>query len=177
MNVLYSFFLFVASSTSNLNATEGETIVFSTPKFGIKNYPESFQYQWYLIGPVGSHLRITFDEFELEQSKDCDNDYLEIREAYFEPSCCDTPRLKGEFGAILSKPVCGTNKPSTIQSAGNMVWVHFKSDSNATTTYKGFKASFTSGIEMLVIITPAVVKREQIIFILYGWTLIKYSKI
>jgi len=69
---------------------------------------------------------------------------LEVREAYFrDPN--DTSDIRGEYGAILAKPMCGSTKPSTIQSSGNMVWVQFKSDSNTTTTYKGFKASFTAG--------------------------------
>ena len=76
----------------------------------------------------------------------CENDYLEIREAYVKEPITRPVDLAGEYGAILSKPVCGTNNPGTIQSAGNMVWVHFKSDGNATTTYRGFKASFKAGM-------------------------------
>ena len=75
----------------------------------------------------------------------CENDYLEVREAYVKNPITN-PVLEGEYGAILSKPVCGTNNPGTIQSAGNMVWVHFRSDFNTTTTYRGFKASFKAGI-------------------------------
>ena len=41
--------------------------------------------------------------------------------------------------------MCGNTKPSAMQSKGNMVWVNFISDDNATTVYKGFKASFTAG--------------------------------
>ena len=58
----------------------------------------------------------------------CENDYLEIREAYVKEPITKPVDLEGDYGAILSKPVCGTNNPGTIQSAGNMVWVHFKSD-------------------------------------------------
>ena len=76
----------------------------------------------------------------------CENDYLEIREAYVKEPITRPVDLAGEYGAILSKPVCGTNNPGTIQSAGNMVWVHFRSDGNATTTYRGFKASFKAGM-------------------------------
>jgi len=131
-------------ASSYLNASEDETIEFGTPKVGIKNYPASFSWQWYLIVPEGRQVKITFDVFELEQSENCENDYLEVREAYFnDPS--DPLVIRGEYGAILAKPMCGSTKPSTIQSSGNMVWVQFVSDSNTTTTYKGFKASFTAG--------------------------------
>ena len=130
---------------SYLNASEDETIEFGTPKVGIKNYPASFDWQWYLIVPEGRQVQITFDTFELEQSENCKNDYLEVREAIFRyPNLL--LNIVGVYGAILAKPMCGSTKPSTIQSSGNMVWVHFKSNSNTTTTYKGFKASFTAGM-------------------------------
>ena len=93
-------------------------------------------------------MTITFDSFELEQSENCKNDYLEVRKAYFK-DLYDPRELQAVFGEILAKPMCGSTKPSTIQSAGNMVWVHFESDSFSSTTYKGFKASFTtSGVCM-----------------------------
>ena len=136
----------VVGAQSILNASEDETIEFSTPKFGIKNYPASFAWSWFLIVPPEHQVQITFDStFELEQTTNCENDYLEVREAYANEPLTDPADLRGEYGAILSKPVCGTNNPGTIQSVGNMVWVHFKSDSNTTTTYRGFKASFKAG--------------------------------
>ncbi|XP_068701607.1 dorsal-ventral patterning tolloid-like protein 1 isoform X2 [Montipora foliosa] len=124
---------------SYLNVSEGEI---NTPKFGSKNYPANFEWQWFLLAPEGHQIKITFsDQFELEQSEYCKNDYLEVREAYFNELI---NLVRGRYGAILARPTCGTNKPQDMLSAGNMVWVHFKSDSNSTTTYKGFKATFTT---------------------------------
>ena len=142
------FYSFLASSRyrSVLNATEDETFEIGTPKVGeSKNYPENFEWEWYLIVPEGRQVQLTFDIFQLEQSTDCENDYLEVREADVKEPITKPVDIEGKYGAILSKPVCGTNNPGTIQSAGNMVWVHFKSDSNTTTTYRGFKASFKAG--------------------------------
>lgn len=127
---------------SYLNVSEGEI---STPKFGSKNYPANFEWEWFLLAPEGHQINITFSEFELEQSENCKNDYLEIREAYFRILSHPIEGIRAEYGAILARPTCGTNKPQDILSTGNMVWVHFKSDSNSTTRYKGFKATFTSG--------------------------------
>ena len=144
-----SFYFFLASSSyrSVLNATEDETFEIGTPKVGeSKNYPENFEWEWYLIVPEGRQVQLTFDIFELEQSTDCENDYLEVREAISQLPTFPIVSFDGRYGPILSKPVCGTNKPGTIQSAGNMVWVHFRSDGNATTTYRGFKASFKAGM-------------------------------
>ena len=128
---------------SYLNASEDETIQFGTPKYGIKNYPNSYQQQWFLIVPEGRQVLVEFESFELEESKDCKNDYVEIRQAYF--SSGDLQAITGASGEILTGHLCGSTKPSTIQSKGNMVWVNFKTDSNTTTVYKGFKATFTSG--------------------------------
>ena len=130
-----------------LNASEGETIEFGTPKYGIENYPDDYQQQWFLIVPVGRQVQLNFESFELEESENCKNDYVEIREAYFFFSVAEEDPLKlgGEFGEILTEHLCGSTKPSTLQSKGNMVWVNFKSDDNTTTLYKGFKASFTAG--------------------------------
>ena len=142
-----TFVLASPSSRSVLNATEGETFEIGTPKVGeSKNYPENFDWEWYLIVPEGRQVQLTFDIFELEQSTDCENDYLEVREAISESPAFPTLSFSGKYGPILSKPVCGTNKPGTIQSSGNMVWVHFRSDFNTTTTYRGFKASFKAGM-------------------------------
>ena len=145
----FSFFLALSIYRSVLNATEDETFEIGTPKVGeSKNYPEDFEWEWFLIVPEGRQVELTFEIFELEQSTDCENDYLEVREALFQFPFLPFIRLDGRYGSILSKPVCGTNKPGTIRSVGNMVWVHFKSDRNATTTYRGFKASFKAGVYM-----------------------------
>ena len=142
-----TFVLASSSSRSVLNATEDETFEIGTPKVGeSKNYPENFDWEWYLIVPEGRQVQLTFDIFELEQSTDCENDYLEVREAISEAPGSPSLSFSGKYGPILSKPVCGTNKPSTIQSSGNMVWVHFRSDFDTTTTYRGFKASFKASM-------------------------------
>ena len=110
-----------------------------------KNILNVTSYQWFLFVPEGRQVQIDFDTFELEQSDKCMNDYLEIREASF---WNDTPQqFSGQYGAILVEPRC-TN-PGTVQSQGNMVWVHFKSNSNSTIVYKGFKASFKAGLCLL----------------------------
>ena len=136
------FILFVASFAKRtfLNVSSGEV---STPKFDLKNYPANFNWEWFLLAPEGHQIKIKFESFELEQSEHCQNDYLEIREAYFQDP--NNPiEIQGVFGAVLARPMCGTNLPREIHSAGNMVWVHFRSDSNTSTTYKGFKATFVS---------------------------------
>ena len=166
--LLHGSFTFVLASfgfTSVLNATEGETFEIGTPKVGeSKKYPENFDWEWYLIVPKGRQVELTFEIFELEESTDCENDYLEVREAISRYPYLPVVSFDGSYGSILSKPVCGTNKPSTIKSSGNMVWVHFKSDSNTTTTYRGFKASFKAGVYMNISNYKASVMSTRLYF-------------
>ena len=129
-----------------MNASEDKTIEFGTPKVGIQKYTEDYDQQWFLIVPEGRRIQIDFDTFELEDSKDCKNDYVEFREASIPTD--DPWKIKGYRGPILTKRLCGSTKPSSIQSKGNVVWVQFKSDKNATTVYKGFKASFKAGVSI-----------------------------
>ena len=137
----FIFFLAGSGLQTFLNVSSGQI---STPKFGLKNYPAHYHWDWYLLAPEGHQIQIKFESFELEQSDDCQNDYLEIREAYSQHPTLPILGIEGVFGAVLARPMCGTDLPREIHSAGNMVWVHFRSDSNATTTYKGFKATFAS---------------------------------
>ena len=76
---------------------------------------------------------------------DCQNDYVEFRDANVVLG--DPKSISGEYGPILTNRLCGSTKPSSIQSQGNIVWVQFKSNSNSTTVYKGFKATFKAGIK------------------------------
>ena len=137
------FILFVAGSKKQifLNASSGQI---STLKFGSMKYSANFNLEWYLLAPEGHQIQIKFELFELEQNDDCQNDYLEITEAYFQDP--NNPiQIRGVSGAVLARPKCGTNLPREIHSAGNMVRVHFHNDRNPATTSKGFKASLTTG--------------------------------
>ena len=124
-----------------MNVSKGEI---TTPKFGLKNYSANFQWEWFLLAPKGHHIQISFDEFDLEESQNCQNDYLEVREAYFKDEKLPLEGIDALYGAILARPMCGSEKPKELHSAWNMVWVHFHSDSNPATTGNGFKATFTT---------------------------------
>ena len=154
---------YLGGSKSYLNASEDKTIEFGTPKFGIQKYPENYAERWFLIVPEGRQVQIDFDTFELEDSKDCKNDYVQFREAFTEID--DPSDIEGRSGPFLTKRLCGSTKPTSIQSKGNIVWVQFKSDSNSATVYKGFKASFkAAGKFYKTFINSKCVARVQIHF-------------
>ena len=135
---------FAAGKENYLNASEDQTIEFGTPKVDVENYPSDYKEQWFLIVPEGRTVQIDFDIFELEESEDCRNDYVEFREASIMAG--DPEKIYGHFGPILTGRLCGSTKPNSIMSQGNMVWVQFMSDKNSTTINKGFKASFKAGV-------------------------------
>ena len=138
------YFHFSGGNINYLNATEGETIDFGSPKVDVENYPSNYAEQWILIVPEGMQVQIDFDIFELEDSEDCKNDYVEFREASIMVG--DPKTISGTYGPILTGRLCGNAKPKSILSQGNMVWVQFISDRNSTTVYKGLKASFKAGV-------------------------------
>ncbi|CAH3113950.1 unnamed protein product [Pocillopora meandrina] len=141
-----------AGDKNYLNATEDETIEFGTPKVDVENYPSDYAEQWFLIVPEGRKVQIDFEIFELEDSTDCKNDYVEFREASIMAG--DPEKIYGYFGPILTGRLCGNTKPNSILSQGNMVWVQFVSDRNSTTVYKGLKASFKAGQGRLAVSRP-----------------------
>ena len=108
-----------------------------SPKFP-NNYEASTTCDWTLKanrtgeGNEETKVKLTFSDFELEKSDDCLNDYVEVRE--------------GDSDGALIGRYCGNSGPSnTIESSGEQLWIRFRTNSNSTTVYKGFKASFDNG--------------------------------
>ena len=80
--------------------------------------------------PANKIIRLDFrDYFEIEESSNCDNDFLEVRDG-----------MHG-YNTLLEKKFCGINEfPPIIQSSDRYLWIHFKSDENIE--YRGFRAVF-----------------------------------
>ena len=51
-----------------------------SPGYPGTNYPDNSNCEWYLEGPTGHYLTITYTAFNLQNSPDCTKDYVEIRE-------------------------------------------------------------------------------------------------
>ena len=74
-----------------------------------------------------SVIKLSFDFFNLSDSADCSEDYVEVRDGLFSES-----QLIGKF--------CGSNKPSKITSDMWHLRVVFKSSGKMK--YPGFKATY-----------------------------------
>ena len=78
------------------------------------------------------NIKLSFDSFNLSQSSDCSEDYVEVRDGQF-----DTSDLVGKY--------CGSEKPSSITSDDSELRVVFRSAGK--TKYPGFKATFETKSE------------------------------
>uniref|UniRef100_A0A673Y486 Ovochymase 2 n=1 Tax=Salmo trutta TaxID=8032 RepID=A0A673Y486_SALTR len=100
------------------------------------NYPQSYSNDsvchWVIYAPKGHVVKLDFDDFDLEQSDDCEYDSLTVL------GDVDT---KEEIAVL-----CGRNVPPPVLSYDNVMVLQFTSDS--TVTYRGFHAtvSFISKI-------------------------------
>ncbi|XP_033347146.1 cubilin [Bombus vosnesenskii] len=103
---------------------------YKTYKGGIAspNYPDSYPLNaeciWILDNSPGNRLRLNFIDFDLQQSDDCNMDYLEIRE-------------DSGIGKLINT-FCGTNA-EPVQTSKKL-WIKFKSDNEGAG--KGFRAHF-----------------------------------
>ena len=140
LHAVTDLFYFAAGEANYLNASKDETIDFGTPKSTLRTTPWNYAEQWILIVPEGRTVQKDFDIFELEDSKDWKNDYVEFRETSIVVG--DSESILGHFGPILTNRLCANTKQNSILRQGNMVWLQFMGDRNSTTVNKRFKASF-----------------------------------
>jgi len=114
---------------SETSSCMGGNCVTSSGTISSPNYPSNYSdysTEFYdIIVPAGSTIELTFIEVDIENSTECNFDYVEVLNN-------DEQQL-GKF--------CGQNKPSSpLKSTGNMMYVLFISDSNIN--HKGFQATW-----------------------------------
>ncbi|KTF87440.1 hypothetical protein cypCar_00025640 [Cyprinus carpio] len=104
-----------------------ESGAFNSPNYP-DVYPPNVECVWTITSSPGNRLQLSFIMFQLQQSSDCSNDYLEVREGH------STGTLVGRF--------CGDSLPSNYTSImGHILWIKFVSDSSVSGA--GFRAVFS----------------------------------
>uniref|UniRef100_A0A1I8NWD8 Cubilin n=2 Tax=Stomoxys calcitrans TaxID=35570 RepID=A0A1I8NWD8_STOCA len=97
-------------------------------KFSSPHYPNSYvvnmQCHWAIVPSEGNSIQITFESMDLEDSEECNNDYVEIRDHTEE-------KVLGVY--------CGKTIPPTLKARGN-VYIIF--NSNDDIVGEGFLASY-----------------------------------
>ncbi|XP_004605400.2 cubilin [Sorex araneus] len=94
-------------------------------------YTDHLFCEWHLQGPPGHYLTIHFEDFNVQESSDCEKDFVEIWEG-------------STSGNSLGK-FCGNVIPESIDTAGNVALVRFVTDDSRTAP--GFRLRFASSLE------------------------------
>lgn len=108
-----------------LNETSGEFASFNYPLL----YPNGARCSWELKAPAGYLIQLTFHSFNLENSRDCKADYVEVRQS------------ESYTWATKVDRFCGSSLPPVMRSKYSKVYVDFVSDRSGG--YPGFHASYT----------------------------------
>ena len=110
---------------SLLEDDQGEFASFSYPL----HYPNNVKCSWRIDRPAGFIVQLTFHSFNLQQSENCETDYVEIRQS---KDNFKRWELIGRF--------CGSSLPPVIVSSQSYVIVKFVADMSKM--YPGFHASY-----------------------------------
>ncbi|XP_030290829.1 dorsal-ventral patterning tolloid-like protein 1 isoform X2 [Sparus aurata] len=100
----------------------------SSPNWPDK-YPSRKECTWDITATPGHRVKITFNEFEIEQHQECAYDHLEAFDG------------DSDTAAILGR-LCGSKIPEQLVSTGNKMYLRFISD--ASVQRKGFQATHST---------------------------------
>ncbi|XP_013407757.1 uncharacterized protein LOC106171828 [Lingula anatina] len=98
-------------------------------------YGPNLNCTWWITVPEGFAVRLTFTDFSLEDSVDCENDYVEVRDI-------GMGSFENWTSAAVIGRYCGATNPGTLTSTTNRLVVHFRS--NEATSSGGMAAYFSS---------------------------------
>ena len=110
----------VTGSCENSYSTSGNYIM--TPNYP-SNYEDDIICNWEVTSPIGTTIRLTFDDFETESSHDDLRVY-------------DGPTPNGNYMKFS-----GTIVPAFYRSTGNSLYLQFETD--LIITRRGFKISYS----------------------------------
>ncbi|KAM6900418.1 cubilin [Xenentodon cancila] len=109
----------------------GQTGTIHSPGFPGLNYPDGSSCEWFIEGPTGHYLTLSFGNFSLQNSPQCSDDYVEIREY-------------NASGRLLARH-CGSNLPPSVDTSDSFAYVKFVSD--ASINAAGFSMAFEASVE------------------------------
>ncbi|KAM3593822.1 uncharacterized protein V6R79_022582 [Siganus canaliculatus] len=109
----------------------GQRGTIHSPGFPGSNYVDGSTCEWYLEGPTGHYLTLSYGNFSLQLTPECSGDYVEIREY-------------NSSGRLLGRH-CGSTLPASVDTSDSFAYVKFVSDSSGNAA--GFSLSFESSVE------------------------------
>lgn len=103
-----------------------------TGKFASPNYPSSYpvniQCIWYIMASKGNSIGLTFESMDLEDSDECNNDYVEVK--------------GGDGLGTLLGLHCGNRIPAAVEGAESLSIIF---NSNDDIVGEGFIATYYYG--------------------------------
>ena len=130
-DILYHIFFsvpapFACTAQNDRLKLESETGTLASYNYPLP-YDDSIECVWHIYTDTDQKIKLSFDFFNLSDSTDCTEDYVEVRHGQW-----DTSDLAGKF--------CGSEKPSSVTSDDWEMRVAFRS--SGKTKYPGFKATY-----------------------------------
>ncbi|XP_028815099.1 cubilin [Denticeps clupeoides] len=109
----------------------GQSGTIHSPGYPDANYPDAASCEWYLEGPTGHYLTLSYNAFSLQTSTECSGDFVEIREY-------------NASGRLLGMH-CGSSIPAPMDTGDSFAYVKFVSDGSGNA--EGFSLSFEASVE------------------------------
>ncbi|XP_010225526.1 PREDICTED: cubilin-like, partial [Tinamus guttatus] len=118
------------------SATCGGTVTGQTGTIESVGYPDlhyedNLRCEWFLQGPRGHYLTITVEGLDIQNSSECANDFVEIREY-------------NASGNVLGR-YCGNTLPDAVDTSDSFAYVKFVTDGSVNA--RGFRLRFDSSSE------------------------------
>uniref|UniRef100_A0A8C9LFB5 Cubilin n=1 Tax=Pavo cristatus TaxID=9049 RepID=A0A8C9LFB5_PAVCR len=109
----------------------GQTGIIESVGYPDLHYPDNLLCEWFLQGPRGHYLTITLEDLDIQNSSECANDFMEIREY-------------NASGNLLGR-YCGNTLPDAVDTSDSFAYVKFVADGSINA--RGFRLRFDSSTE------------------------------
>uniref|UniRef100_A0A8B9TKW5 Cubilin n=1 Tax=Anas platyrhynchos TaxID=8839 RepID=A0A8B9TKW5_ANAPL len=109
----------------------GQTGIIQSVGYPDLHYQDNLLCEWFLQGPRGHYLTITLEDLDIQNSSQCANDFVEIREY-------------SASGNLLGR-YCGNTRPDAMDTSDSFAYVKFVTDGSVNA--RGFRLRFDSSAE------------------------------
>ncbi|XP_040403063.1 cubilin [Cygnus olor] len=109
----------------------GQTGIVQSVGYPDLHYQDNLLCEWFLQGPRGHYLTITLEDLDIQNSSECANDFVEIREY-------------SASGNLLGR-YCGNTRPDAMDTSDSFAYVKFVTDGSVNA--RGFRLRFDSSAE------------------------------
>uniref|UniRef100_A0A914BUV6 Cubilin n=1 Tax=Acrobeloides nanus TaxID=290746 RepID=A0A914BUV6_9BILA len=111
-----------------------------------KDYPNNVQCLWDISVPLGFHIKLDFDDFDIAQSIDCKKDFLQLSQEHQSRAQAPTSEYYFYFDhEEVQHSICSNELPDHYKhfvSESNRLRINFTTDEKVTA--KGFKLNWTA---------------------------------